>query len=388
MRFFALMLAPLAFTTGVFVFAGVLTPMAEDLGTSIGKAGQLQSLFTITCAICGPILAILTGKFDRKALLLLTLAYLTVMNAASALMPGFTGLAVSRALTGAFGALALPLASTIAVSLVGPEKRARALAVVYGGVTLAFLSGIPLGSAIGEIYGWRSSFWLASGLCAFALLMTLVFVPRVPTPPAPPKGAFAAVMTWPTTGYLLVTLLAFAAIFVVIGFVRPVVSSLTGFDGRGVGLVQMISGLGSFLGLVIGTRMVETGARGPLIWLFAAIAVAQTVFAVALIGGWSGQPGLVASVTAMLIGSASLFATAPIVQSRLAEAAGPAAMLAFALNGSMVYLGQGSGVILGGVMLSTAGLIYISTAGIAVAAAGLLLALRLRAQRDLPLPAQ
>jgi DHA1 family inner membrane transport protein len=134
--------------------------------------------------------------------------------------------------------------------------------------------------------------------------------------------------------------------------------------------------------------MVETGARGPLIWLFAAIAVAQTVFAVALIGGWSGQPGLVASVTAMLIGSASLFATAPIVQSRLAEAAGPAAMLAFALNGSMVYLGQGSGVILGGVMLSTAGLTYISTAGIAVAAAGLLLALRLRAQRDLPLPAQ
>ena len=230
MRFFALMLAPLAFTTGVFVFAGVLTPMAEDLGTSIGKAGQLQSLFTITCAICGPILAILTGKFDRKALLLLTLAYLTVMNAASALMPGFTGLAVSRALTGAFGALALPLASTIAVSLVGPEKRARALAVVYGGVTLAFLSGIPLGSAIGEIYGWRSSFWLASGLCAVALLMTLAFVPRVPTPPAPPKGAFKAVMTWPTTGYLLVTLLAFAAIFVVIGFVLFLMAFLAGSD--------------------------------------------------------------------------------------------------------------------------------------------------------------
>ncbi|WP_375174344.1 MFS transporter [Pseudooceanicola sp.] len=388
MRFFALMLAPLAFTTGAFVFAGVLTPMAEDLGTSIGAAGQLQSLFTVTCAICGPLLALLTGRFDRKSLLLLTLAYLTVMNGVSALMPGFAGLAVSRALTGALGALALPLASAMAIALVGPEKRARALAVVYGGVTLAFLSGIPLGSIIGEIYGWRASFWLASGLCAAALVMIGAFVPRVPTPPAPPKGAFRAVMRWPTTGYLLVTLIAFTAIFVVMGFVRPVVSSLTGFDGRGVGMVQMVPGLGSFLGLIIGTRLVESGARGPLVWLFAAIATAQVVFATALIGGWYGQPGLAASVVAIFIGSASLFATAPIVQSRLAEAAGPAAMLAFALNGSMVYLGQGSGVILGGAVLSTLGLAYISTAGIAVATIGLLLALRLKAQRDLPLPAQ
>lgn len=388
MRFFALMLAPLAFTTGVFVFAGVLTPMAEDLGTSIGAAGQLQSLFTITCAIMGPILAILTARHDRKMLLTLTLAYLAVMNAASALMPDYTSLAIARALTGAFGALSLPLASTIAVTLAGPEKRARALAVVYGGVTLAFLTGIPLGSAIGEIYGWRSSFWLASALCLFALLMTMIFVPRTATPPAPPKGAFRAVLSWPTTGYLLVTFLAFCAIFVVIGFVRPVVSLLTGFDGRGVGLVQMISGLGSFLGLVIGTRMAERQARSPLVWLFTTIALAQSVFALALIGGWSGTAGLAGAVTAMLIGSASLFGTAPIVQTRLAEAAGPAATLAFALNGSMVYLGQGIGVVLGGAILAGLGLTYISTAGIAVALIGLFLALRLRAQRTLPVPAQ
>lgn len=388
MKFFALMLAPLAFTTGVFVFAGVLTPMAADLGTSIGAAGQLQSLFTITCAICGPILAIMTSRYDRKALLMLTLAYLAVMNGVSALMPGFTSLAVSRALTGAFGALSLPLASTIAVALVGQERRARALAMVYGGVTLAFLTGIPLGSAVGEIYGWRASFWLAAVLCAVALLMTAVFVPRVATPPALPKNAFATAMKWPTTGYLMVTLLAFVAIFVVIGFVRPVVSHLTGFDGRGVGMVQMISGLGSFLGLAIGTRMVERNAASPLIWLFASIALSQTVFAIALISGWSGQAGLAGAVIAMLIGSASLFGTAPIVQSRLAEAAGPAATLAFALNGSMVYLGQGLGVVLGGAMLAGVGLTYISTAGIAVALLGILLALRLRAQRNLPLPAQ
>ena len=388
MRFFALMLAPLTFTTGVFVFGGVLTPMATDLGVSVGAAGQLQSLFTITCAIMGPVLAILTARIDRKLLLVLTLSYLTIMNAASAIMPGYTSLAATRALTGAFGALSLPLASTIAVSLVGPEKRARALAVIYGGVTLAFLSGIPLGSAIGEIYGWRSSFWLASALCLFASLMTLVFVPRIPTPPAPPKGAFRAVLSWPTTGYLLVTLMAFCAIFVVIGFVRPVVSTLTGFDGRGVGMVQMISGLGSFLGLVIGTRMAERNTGSPLVWLFASIALAQTVFATALIAGWSGSAGLSGAIIAMLIGSASLFGTAPIVQTRLAAAAGPAATLAFALNGSMVYLGQGLGVVLGGAMLAGFGLTYISTAGIGVALTGILLALKLRPRHSLPAAAQ
>ncbi|MGI3169487.1 MFS transporter [Pseudooceanicola sp. C21-150M6] len=388
MKLFALMLAPLAFTTGVFVFAGVLGPMAEDLGVSVGHAGQLQSAFAVTCAISGPILAILTGRLGRKGILVATMAYMAVMNALSAQMPSFGGLLTLRILAGAFGALALPMASTIAVALVGPERRARALAVIYGGVSLAFLSGVPVGSIVGEAYGWRASFLLAAALCAFACLMVLVFVPKVPAPPPMAKGAFAAVLRWPTTGYLLVTMLAFAAIFSAIGYVGPVVTKLTGFSGPGVGAVQMISGLGSILGLTIGTRMVEGGARRPLIWLFATIFVAQGIFAAGLIGGAYGGLGLAVAVIAMAFGSTSLFGTAPIVQTRLAQAAGPAATLAFALNGSMVYLGQGTGVILGGLMLGARGLDYVSTAGMAVAVVGLLLAwaLRTRTQTLAPAP--
>ena len=381
MRFLALMLCPLAFTTGVFVFAGVLDPLAADLGVGVEAAGQLQSVFAISCAIAGPILAILTGRFGRKGLLVGTLAYLAVMNALSSIMPGYGGLLTTRLLAGAFGALTMPMASTIAVALVGPERRARALAVVYGGVSLAFISGIPLGSVVGEAFGWRASFWLASALSALACLAVLVFIPKVPAPPPAPKGAFSAVLSWPTTGYLLVTMLAFAAIFSAIGYVGPVIGQLTGFSGAGIGAVQMISGLGSFLGLTIGTRMVETRMRGPLFWLFSAVLLSQAIFSVGLIGGWVGSAGLAVAVIGMLIGSTSLFGTAPIVQSRLAEAAGPAATLAFALNGSMVYLGQGLGVVLGGVVLAGWGLSYVSVAGMAVAALGILLALRLRAGR-------
>ena len=279
MRFLALMLCPLAFTTGVFVFAGVLDPLAADLGVGVEAAGQLQSVFAISCAIAGPIL-------------------------------------------------------TLNCNGVG-EGGARALAVVYGGVSLAFISGIPLGSVVGEAFGWRASFWLASALSALACLAVLVFIPKVPAPPPAPKGAFATVLSWPTTGYLLVTMLAFAAIFSAIGYVGPVIGQLTGFSGAGIGAVQMISGLGSFLGLTIGTRMVETRMRGPLFWLFSAVLLSQAIFSVGLIGGWVGSAGLAVAVIGMLIGSISLFGTAPIVKSRLAEAAGPAATLAFALNGSI-----------------------------------------------------
>lgn len=381
MKFLALMLGPLCMTTCVFVFAGVLDPMAADLGVSVGVAGQLQSIFTVACAIFGPLLAIATQNLDRKAILAATLAALAVLNAITAMMSSFPALAVLRFLTGAAGSLALPMASTIAIMLVGPERRARALALVYAGVSLAFLTGIPLGSTVGEALGWQASFWLAAGLAAFSLVMVMAFVPRVATPPAPPKGAFRAVMRWPTTGYLLVTLCAFAAIFAAIGYIGPVVTRLTGMTGHGVGMIQMLSGIGSFLGLTLGARLVERQARGPLIVLFATILVAQGVFALALIGRFSGGAGLAAVIAAMLIGSTSLFGTAPIVQSRMADAAGPAATLAFALNGSMVYLGQGVGVMLGGLMLGAMGLEYVSTAGMAVAALGVILALALRFSR-------
>ena len=386
MKFFALMLAPLCMTTGVFVFAGVLEPMAADLGVSVGVAGQLQSIFTISCAIFGPILAILTGGLGRKALLVATLGFLAVMNAVSAMMTTFESLALARAVTGALGALALPMASTIAVILVGPEKRARALALVYAGVSLAFVTGIPLGSTVGEAFGWQASFWLAAALCAFGFVMVMAFVPRVPTPPKPPKGAYAAVFAWPTTGYLMVTLCAFAGIFSSIGYIGPVVTRLTGLTGHGVGMVQMLSGLGSFLGLTLGTRLVERQARGPLIWLFLFIGISQAIFATAMIGGWSGAMALAAVVCAMTIGSTSLFGTAPIVQTRLATTAGGAATLAFTLNGSMVYLGQGLGVVFGGAMLDAYGLPFVPVAGMLVACTGLLLALVLRRARGHPAP--
>jgi len=382
MRLLILMLAPFAFATGTFVFAGVLAPMAGDLGVSVSAAGQLQAGFALACAIAGPVLALATARRGRKAMLLVALGGVTLFNALSALAPGYGTLMATRIAAGVLGSMTIPMASTIAVALVGPERRARALALVYGGISLAFLSGIPLGTLAGTAFGWEASFWLAAGLGAAVLIAAALVLPDVPAPPAPEGGALARVRAWPVPGYLLVTLMAFAAIFSVVGYVGPVITRLTGFGGGGIGALQMITGAGSMLGLVVGTRMAERGVSRPLVLLFAAILLAQVLLSAGLLGGAAGGAGLAICVTGMALGSTALFGTAPIVQSRLAGAAGPAATLAFALNGSMVYFGQGLGVVLGGLALARFGLDHVALAGAGVALAGIALALALSRRRE------
>lgn len=386
MRLACLLLAPFAFTTGAFVFAGVLVPMAADLGVSVRAAAQLQAAFSVSCALAGPVLAGLTARFDRKRLLVASLVLLAVANFASAAMTGYWALFITRILAGVSGSLALPLASTMAVILAGPDRRTRALATVYGGVSLAFMTGIPMGSVIGEALSWHACFILSGGLALVAAVLIRIVVPGVPLPARPPRGAFRAAMAWPAPGYLGITLLAFAGVFTAAGYVGPIVTRLTGFGGTGIGAMQTLTGIGSLLGLVTGTRMVEKGVSRPLARLFLVMIAGQCIFSIALLGGLRDGAGLAACTVAMLLLPLALFGTPPIVQTRLAQVAGPAATVAFAMNGSMVYLGQGLGVMAGGVMLGLYDIDHTTLAGIALATGGLLLGLALGRPTRVPAP--
>ena len=384
MRLIVLALAPFAFTTGAFVFAGVLHPMAEELGVSVSAAGQLQSAFALSCAFAGPVLAARTARIGRKGLLVAVMVLLALANAASALMPGYGSLLASRILAGICGSIAVPLASTMAVMLAGPDRRTRALAVVYGGISLAFMTGIPLGSIVGESLNWRACFWLASGLAAATALLIALAVPATPLPPAAPRGALTRAMAWPVPGYLGITFFAFAGVFAAAGYVGPIVTRLTGFGGPGIGAMQTLTGAGSLIGLVLGTWMLEKGASRPLVQLFLVLIAGQTIFSVALLGGLGGGAALAACIAAMTLLPLALFGTAPIVQTRLAQAAGPSATVAFALNGSMVYLGQGMGVVAGGLMLSRRGIDHVTLAGLVLGLGGLGLALLLNRRSRRP----
>lgn len=372
-----LMLAPFAFSTGAFVFAGLLDPMATDLGVSVSAAGQLQTAFAIACALGGPILAIATRRMEKRRLLVLVLAFLAVSNALSALAPRFEMLVLVRVVAGFVGALTLPLASTLAVASVADDRRPVALATVFAGNSMAFLVGVPAGSIIGSALGWSASFWFAACLCAVVAAVILLRVPAAhsPTPPAP--GGFARMMRWPLTGPMTITLLGFAATFTTVGFIGPVITGLTGVTGSGIGLMQTLIGVGSLAGLALGARLAGLRAIWVLPALLGTICITQIAY-------WAGfevahvpGAGLAVTIVATAAGATALFAIAPIVQTRLALAAGPDATIAFALNGSMVFLGQGAGVALGGVALGLLGLPAVGLAGAILALLACGVALRL-----------
>ncbi|MEO0501348.1 MAG: MFS transporter [Pseudomonadota bacterium] len=370
-----LMLAPFAFATGAYVFSGLLGPMSADVGVSVAAAAQLQTAFTIACAVGGPLLAIATARLDRRKLLLGVLVFLAVANALSALTQGFGMLMGVRIAAGFIGALTLPVASAMAVMLVAPERRAVALAAILAGNSLAFLVGIPVGSFIGASFGWASSFWFAAALCLGVAILILVRIPATDAPPRPPKDAMRTALRWPLTGLMGVTLLAFTATFSTVGLIGPVVTASTGLTGAAIGWMQALIGIGSIFGLAVGARLASSAER-PLPMLVAGILVTQVIFGYAILFPAPGPVGVAMIGVAIAVGAACLFACAPVIQTRLGAGAGPSATIAFAFNGSMIFLGQGLGTAIGGAATSLLGLWSVGVSGAVVAVFGVLLATR------------
>lgn len=375
MPVFSLMTVPFVFTLGGFVFVGLLEPMAASLGISIATVATLQAGYAIACAICGPLLARMTHALPKKPLLLATLAFLVAVNGWSAIAPDYGTLMVTRVLTGGLGALAMPLAIAIGVATTPPEQRAKTIAKIYAGVVLALMIGVPSGSIIGGLFDWRASFWMTSALCAASLVLVSTMVPYVAAV-AIPKGTTA--LPRRSYGDLAVTLLAFMAMFCMVGFIGPVISSLTGFGAFGIAALQVVIGVSGFVGLRIGASAAGNPQQRILPLFFAGIAFALGILVHPLSMGVVSTYGLIAMVVSTMIAPASQFGTAPIVQTRLTQSAGPAATFALAMNGSMVYFGQGLGVACGALAIAQWGLVAAPITGAVIALFGIALTLVLR----------
>ena len=367
-QIFVLALSTFAFGSGAFIFAGLLEPMAAELGVSVGAAGQLQTVYVLTSALLGPPLAFLVGRFERKRVLLIALGAAVVVNLACLMTPGYGALLFLRALLGAIGALAGPAASAAASALVPPERRGSALAIVMGGMTVAFLMGIPLGSVVGAAFGWRATFLLSAGLSGFALAAILIFVPRV-SPPGP--GVGQGLRGAGVLPLFIATFLAFGANMTITTYIAPILRLQVEVTGAGVAAFQMLVGVGSFLGLALGGRAADRGAGGLSVTLgFVGLAAAATLHGLELVRG--GAPGLLAYGTvglAVLVGSTALFSIRPVIQTRLIVKAPASAPLALAFNGSSASLGQAFGGALGGALLSQTGALSVTFAAALLALA-------------------
>lgn len=361
-RVLVLSMCTFAFASAAFIFAGLLEDLARDLGISTAVAGQLQTAYVLTSAALGPVAAWLLARLDRKLVVMLGLASGFVLHLACSLAPDFQSLLVLRALAGLAGAMSAPAASVAAASLVPPERRGSALAMVSGGLTLAFVVGIPMGSVVGSLFGWRSTFLVAAALAGIALAGVILFLPRVPAPPKRQGGRVEVPAVWPL---YLTSFLTFAANMTLNLYIAPIVRVGAGVTGAGVGVFQAMIGVGSVIGLWLGGRAADRDAgKAWILQGFAIQAVAMSVhFAATHHVLPPGLPSQALVALAIVLAATALFSMTPVIQSRLIQMT-DGAPVALALNGSVIAVGQALGSSVGGAALAAFGVPAIPAAAL------------------------
>lgn len=260
----ALTLSAFAIGTTEFVIVGLLPTVAADLSISIPSAGLLVSLYALGVAVGAPVLTALTGKLPRKALLLSLMALFTAGNLLAWQAPSYETLVAARILTGLAHGVFFSIGSTIATGLVPREKAASAIAVMFTGLTVALVTGVPLGTFIGQHFGWRETFLAVSALGVVAFIGSAIFVPRhiAHTPPASLLQQ-AKVLAEPRL--LLVyakTAIGYGGTFIPFTFFAPILTDISGFSAGAVGWVMLVYGVSVAVGNLWGGRLADR--LGPI----------------------------------------------------------------------------------------------------------------------------
>ncbi len=260
----ALTLSAFAIGTTEFVIVGLLPTVAADLSISIPSAGLLVSLYALGVAVGAPVLTALTGKLPRKALLLALMALFTAGNLLAWQAPRYETLVAARILTGLAHGVFFSIGSTIATGLVPREKAASAIAIMFTGLTVALVTGVPLGTFIGQHFGWRETFLAVSVLGVVAFIGSAVFVPRhiAHTPPAS-LAQQAQVLVEPRL--LLVyakTAIGYGGTFIPFTFLASILTDISGFSAAAVGWVMLVYGVSVAVGNLWGGKLADR--LGPI----------------------------------------------------------------------------------------------------------------------------
>jgi MFS transporter, DHA1 family, inner membrane transport protein len=374
LRVLVLALATFAVGTGTFIVAGLLGGVAEDLSVSVGTAGHLVTVFAVTYAALSPILVAMTGRVARRRLLVSALALFAAANAGAAVAPTFSLLLASRVAAAIFAAISTPVALAIAAQLAPPDRKGRALSVTIGGISVAWVVGVPAGAVIVDHFGWRASFVLAAALAVVAAVGVGLLLPVVATV-APTGGLVSrlAVAGRPAVLVtLLVTVLAMAAGFTVLTYVRPLLEGLTGFDGEGIGLMLLAFGLAGVGGSILGGYGADRwGYRATAIPMLAILGLSLLSFSMFSVAE-AGSALVVAGVGSALVAwGVAVFALIPLQQHHLIRVAPDEQNGVLSLNSSAVYVGQGLGAEFGSLLVGHASLTTLGYAGLLSAAVAL-----------------
>jgi len=369
----ALTISAFAVGTTEFVIVGLIPTIAADLGVSLPSAGLLVSLYALGVTIGAPVLTALTGGMPRKTLLLSLLMLFIAGNGFAAFAPGYGSLISARFITGLAHGVFFAIASTIATNLVSRDKESSAIALVFLGLTVALVTGVPLGTWIGQTWGWQATFL---GVVALGLIGFVASALLVPTNlrqgNAPGLRDQARVLVSPRLLLVyLITAVGYGGNFIAFTYLAPMLTDVTGFGTGAVSLIILLYGASVAVGNIVGGKLADRmGAVPALTVIFVGLSAVLLALGLVL-----SSP--IATIAVIAVWGGFAFANVPPLQVYVVqiarEVAPDAVDVASGLNIGAFNLGIALGAWSGGLIVETMGLAAAPYAGALVVTAGIVL---------------
>ncbi len=344
----ALTLSAFAIGTTEFVIVGLVPTIAADLGVSLPSAGLLVSLYAVGVAIGAPILTALTGRWNRKIVLMSLMGLFVIGNLLAWQAPSYETLILARILTGLAHGVFFSIGSMIATSLVSKEKEASAIAIMFTGLTVALVTGVPLGTWIGQHFGWRATFLVVSALGLIALIGSAILVPKnlKKSIPATFKEQLQVIVKPQLLLVYLMTILGYGGTFTAFTYLAPILEQQTKFAPSAIGLIMLVYGVSVAIGNIWGGKLADK--RDPI----SALSIIFSALSVILLLFTFTMQSKIAAVLTILVWGAFAFGNVPGLQIyvvKQAEKYTPNAVdVASGLNIAAFNIGIALGSVIGG----------------------------------------
>ncbi|WP_217237099.1 MFS transporter [Streptomyces sp. AC555_RSS877] len=356
--------------TTEFVMMGLLPDVADDLNISLPEAGHLVSAYALGVVVGAPLLAAVTARMARRKVLIGLMALFVAGNALSAFAPDYHWLLAARFLSGLPHGAFFGVGAVVATTMVAPERKARSVSMMFLGLTVANIAGVPVATLMGQQMGWRATFLGVSaiGLVAIAALARLIPHDDAHAPRAGVRGELAALRSLPVWLALGTTVAGFGALFAAYSYVTPMLTDAAGFADSSVTVLLALFGVGATAGNLLGGRLADHSLRGTLFGGLTALVAVLALFPLLMSAEWS------AGLAVVLLGMAA-FVTGSPLQLMVMEKASAAPALASSANQAAFNLANAGGAWIGGVALAAGfGVTSPAIAGAALAVLGLVVA--------------
>ncbi|MER5274292.1 MFS transporter [Streptomyces sp. NPDC002809] len=366
----ALAIGAFGIGTTEFVIMGLLPEVAADFQVSIPTAGFLVTGYALGVVIGAPLMTLLGTRVSRKRMLMILMALFVIGNVVSATAPVFGVMLAGRVIASLAHGAFFGIGSVVAADLVAPHKKAGAIAMMFTGLTVANVVGVPLGTYIGQSAGWRSTFFVVAALGVIGLLGVARLVPDQPRPEGVRlRHELAAFRNVQVLLAMAMTVLGFGGVFAAITYITPMMTEIAGYSASSVTWLLVLFGLGMVGGNLLGGRFADRRLMPLLYVSLGGLAVVLSLFTL------TAHNQIAAAVTIFLIGGLG-FATVPPLQKRVLDQAAGAPTLASAVNIGAFNLGNALSAWLGGIVIA-AGLGYTAPnwVGAVLAASALVLAI-------------